>query len=336
MAINFDAQDFYDSLIEIVGFKCGVAISRTRLKELLVALGYERYAAHEDQQWLRIHSSSYEEIVYALMGSFGRLEPGFSRFPSASMYHKYKGNSALLAVYYSVMEMYLAWAEAELERVKASGKKMMDPTSLLQKAFDRHGQVGFEMAREVLLGINAAMTASPWSELRQVEWKSVIDLQSLFESEGLNAEYGKFIDQRYIDFLHANFGEIDQIHWRKFEQLTAEFLNREGYRVEIGPGRGDDGVDVRAWSKDENVSKPHLIVQCKRQKASVDKPIIKALYADVVHENATSGLLVTTSRLSVGAEQTRTARAYPIEVADRIALKGWLESLRAPGVGGFQ
>ncbi|MCP9625479.1 restriction endonuclease [Rhodopseudomonas palustris] len=336
MAINFAAQDFYDSLIEIVGYKCGVALSKQKLKELLRSLGYDEYGACKDGQWIRIHSSSYEEIIYDLLKAFGRIEPGFSRFPTISMFHKYKGDKALYVVFNSVMEMWLDWTSVEIENVKASGKKLMDPTRLLLTVFEKHGKVGVNMAYEVLVGMNAAMLASPWANLRQVEWTSKIDLQDLFESEGLNAEYGTFIDQRYIDFLNANFSEIDRMHWRKFEHLTAEFLDRNGYRVELGPGRGDDGVDVRAWSKDDSISKPLIIVQCKRQKASVDKPIIKSLYADVVHEEAKSGLLVTTSRLSVGAEQTRMARAYPIDVADRSSLRKWLESLRTPGVGGFQ
>jgi restriction system protein len=215
-------------------------------------------------------------------------------------------------------------------------QKAIDPTPFLLKVLDKYGRAGLEMANEAIAGLNAAMIASPWGELRQVEWRNQIELRDLFESEGLNAEYGNFIDQRYVDFLHANFSDIDRMHWRKFEQLTAEFLDRSGYRVEIGPGRGDDGVDVRAWSKDTEVSRPHVIVQCKRQKATVDKPVIKSLYADVIYENATSGLLVTTSRLSSGAERTRLARAYPITVADRATLSEWLKALREPGVGGFQ
>jgi len=333
MAINFDGSGFYNSLIEIVGFKCGVAISNSELVDLLRKIGAEDYAGYRGDEWVRIHSSSYEEIVYALLEAFGRLEPGFSRFPTISMFHKYKNNKRLHRIYEGVMSMWTEWLEAETSRPIDPDQKAIDPTPFLLQALDKFGRAGFEMANEAITGLNAAMTASPWGDLRQVEWRNQIELRDLFESEGLNAEYGNFIDQRYIDFLHANFSEIDKMHWRKFEQLTAEFLDRSGYRVELGPGRGDDGVDVRAWSKDTDVSRPHVIVQCKRQKATVDKPIIKSLYADVIHENATSGLLVTTSRLSSGAEHTRLARAYPITVADRGTLSEWLRALRQPGVG---
>jgi restriction system protein len=335
MAINFYGAEFYASLVEIVGFKCGVALAHPELIDLLRKIGAEEYADYREDDWVRIHSSSYEEIVYALLKAFGRLEPGFSRFPTISMFHKYKNDKGLHQIYEGVMTMWMEWMDAEISRPADPNQKAIDPTPFLLAVLDRFGRVGFEMADEAIVGLNAAMVASPWGDLRQVEWRNQIELRDLFESEGLNAEYGNFIDQRYVDFLHANFADIDRMHWRKFEQLTAEFLDRSGYRVELGPGRGDDGVDVRAWSKDAEVSRPHVIVQCKRQKATVDKPVIKSLYADVIHENATSGLLVTTSRLSSGAEHTRLARAYPIEVADRTTLNEWLKALRKPGVGGY-
>jgi restriction system protein len=334
MAINLSGSQLYDSLIEIVGFKCGVALTNRELIDLLGKIGAEEYADYHEDQWVRIDSVSYEEIVYALLEAFGRLEPGFSRFPTITMFHKYKGNKRKYQTYTGVMTLWTEWMEIETSRPPDANQQAIDPTPFLLKALDKFGQSGFEMANEAIAGLNAAMVASPWGDLRQVEWQNQIELRGLFESEGLNVEYGNFIDQRYIDFLHANFPDIDKMHWRKFEQLTAEYLDRSGYHVELGPGRGDDGIDVRAWSKDPEISRPHVIVQCKRQKATVDKPVIKSLYADVIHENATSGLLVTTSRLSSGAERTRLARAYPIDVADRTTLKEWLKALRKPGVGG--
>ncbi len=53
------------------------------------------------------------------------------------------------------------------------------------------------------------------------------------------------------------------MHWRKFEELTAEYLQREGFNVELGPGINDDGVDVRIWKSTQNVHEeaPHIIVQ---------------------------------------------------------------------------
>lgn len=276
-----------------------------------------------------------ENIIYDLMKHFGRLAGDFSRFPTIDMFHKYKHDPRLSTIYQAVMEIWIEHAKADLRQRTPDNKEPIDPTPAMMKAFDQYGHQGLDLLMEALQGLHAAMMASPWGDLREVEWRSALELKQLFDSEGLNAQYGNFFDQRYIDYLHQNFPKLDRIHWRKFEQLSAEYLDRQGYIVELGPGRGDNGVDVRAWAKDGD-GRPQIIVQCKRQKALVEKVVVKALYADVIHEDATSGLLVTTSHLSPGAEATRAARAYPVSVADRETLKRWLSQLRMPGIGEFE
>src|SRR6267378_6641839 len=106
VAINFAGSEFYDSLVDIVGFKCGVALARPELKDLLTKIGAEEYASFRKNDWVRIHSSTYEEVVYGLLKAFGRLEPGFSPFPSISLYHEYKNDKKAYAVYRSVMSLW--------------------------------------------------------------------------------------------------------------------------------------------------------------------------------------------------------------------------------------
>jgi restriction system protein len=119
------------------------------------------------------------------------------------------------------------------------------------------------------------------------------------------------------------------MQWRKFEGLAGEY--REGYRVEMGSGRADGGVDLRVW-RDVQAGDiaPTILVQCKRQKAKVPQVVVKALDADVLNENAESGLIVTTTTLEPGAEMVRVARGYPIRAAERPTLRTWLEDLRTP------
>lgn len=68
-----------------------------------------------------------------------------------------------------------------------------------------------------------------------------------------------------------------------------------------------------------------IIVQCKRQKAKIEQALVKSVYADVLKEKATSGLIATTSMPAA----TRTARNYPIGAADRATLKTWIGKLRS-------
>ena len=76
-------------------------------------------------------------------------------------------------------------------------------------------------------------------------------------------------------------------------------------------------------------------MQCKREKSQVGKVVVKALYADVLHEKANSGLIVTTTGLSPGAKKVCTARAYPITGIDRDGLIKWINLMRTPGKGVF-
>jgi restriction system protein len=169
------------------------------------------------------------------------------------------------------------------------------------------------------------------SGFRSTEWTNLEQLETLFEHENIAPVHGRFLDQRFINYLERNFASIDEIHWRNFERLTAEFFEREGYRVELGAGQGDDGIDVRVWQDD--AAAPTILVQCKRQKAKVGKAIVKALWTDVVHEGARSGLIVTTSALQPGAQKTCLTRQYRVTEADRTMLRQWLERLRRPGSG---
>jgi restriction system protein len=183
---------------------------------------------------------------------------------------------------------------------------------------------------EILSGTNNDMHRSAWGSVRNVEWKDEIELKELFESEKLDTQHGKFLDQRFIDFLDRNFEKVDEMHWRKFEGLAGEFFEREGYRVEMGPGRGDGGVDLRVFPKDAGEGDPPLIiVQCKRQKAKIDMVLVKSVYTDVEWEKAKSGLIVTTSTFAPGADRVRTARAYAVEAADRPKLHEWLAKMRS-------
>lgn len=91
---------------------------------------------------------------------------------------------------------------------------------------------------------------------------------------------------------------------------------------------------MRVWKLNtEPAEKPLCLVQCKRQKDKIEKVVVKGLYADIEHEGAEYGVIVTTSELSLGAKNTISARGYPIQEVNRDALSKWLAILRSPGTG---
>jgi len=252
------------------------------------------------------------------------------------MFHRFKNNERDLSRLMAVMEDYSPLLDKAVQATIANDGKSVDPTDLLNTIAKKHGKFGLDIANELLIEINATIHRSPWTVARTIEWKDERALLDLFTSENLDTDHGLFFDQRFIDYLEANFDKIGDVNWRQFEGMTAEYLARQGFSVELGSGRNDGGVDIRVYPTDQHADlPPTMIVQCKRERRKISKVIVKSLWADLVYENANSGLIVTTTELSPGAKKVCKARNYPIEQANREILRHWISNMRTPGAGVF-
>ncbi|MCL7493202.1 restriction endonuclease [Streptomyces sp. MCA2] len=203
------------------------------------------------------------------------------------------------------------------EALRLHGRKLADAVAVVVE------QMQFRSARSpIVLGVRR-------------QWNDVLDLSELFSTESVMASYGRFFDQRFVNYLAANYDAVGTIHWRKFEGLVAEYFHRAGFQVEIGPGRNDNGVDIRVWgaSLAADVSPPTLLIQCKRVRREIDKVVVKALAADVAWDGAQQGLLVATADWSPGAREVVRTRSYPVAEVNRAALQLWLEEMRIAGNG---
>jgi restriction system protein len=334
-SMTMPAGMLFGSLSDFVGAKSGLALARTDINRLLEKHdGETRYNDYADDRILRMESVVYDEMVETLLFAVGRLERRQNFLPMAQLIRKYgrEGSNAKIAM--EIARRFVDFTSAALASEETKANKAIDPSPFMMECWQKHGKLGLEMAEIIIdsMSTQVMLRGSLVPGVKEV--KETIALKELFASEGLEAQFGEFFDQRYIDYLHRNFDDIDAMNWRKFEALTAEYFIKMGFSVELGPGRGDDGIDVRAWSKDTDKDKPpSIIVQCKREKKAISKGVVKALYADVLHEKATSGLLVTTSSLSPGARKTCEARSYPVKEADRKTIQRWLEEMRKPGAG---
>ncbi|MCB9610195.1 MAG: restriction endonuclease [Polyangiaceae bacterium] len=325
--------ELFGSTTELAGYKSGLALTHQEVADILPPEFHVLWNGEADVT-LRVRPGEYEELFTAVLRGLGTIPDGPDLTPGLELQWRYGSVPKLWAVARDVLD---GWSD-DIRTLFLSGRSMQgikyDPGPLAKRMEKKHGTLGLAIVLELVQLIDAHQHRSPWTRVRSIEWNDSIALAELFETQGISASHGTFFDQRYIDFLHQNFHRIDDINWRRFEALTCEFFEREGFHVDIGPGSNDDGVDARIWSKDERAY-PHLIVQCKRQKSKVGKVVVKALYADVLHERASAGLIVTTSTLSPGSEETRTAREYPVQVADRVTLQTWLDKMRTPRTGIF-
>lgn len=334
-SVHLSGEDFFESLSEIVGFKSGLALGREDLIRLLSKDDrFEEFLTIDDEAYLRLNSVEYEEIVEHLLYRVGVLESSHNIPSAVALHHKYKHDKRLHGIAMEIVSTFTDFLNSVLDRPEVEETKLIDPTPFFDQVMEKYGAEGLEIAIQQVELFHADLVRSPWSQMIRREWRDTVELRDLFESERLDTLYGTFVDQQYIDYLHRNFDDIDRINWRKFEGLTGEYFDRAGFHVSMGPGRNDDGVDVRVWPAENDTHlPPAIIVQCKRQRKAVEKVVVKALYADVLQERADSGLIVTSSVLSPGARKICEARKYPILEADRSAVRQWISELRKPGAG---
>jgi Restriction endonuclease len=337
VAINFSGAQFAGSFGEWTGYKSGLALTEQQFQEIFAAGGYDAYWPHDPDSWIRIRSEQLEEIFAFTLAQLGVGPPVHVVHPIGFVFHRVKNDSAKLALFNEVSGRFVEFTQQAVEEAKESGNKKIDPRPFLDEIAASHGAEGLEIALMLTEAMIGHQIQSPWNVARRVDWADVRDLDELFRSEKLDGPHGEYFDERFANFLSANFEDkIGAINWRQFEGLAAEYFKREGYAVELGPGRNDDGVDIRLRPEDALENSPTVVlVQCKRERDKIGKTVVKALWADIVAEGAESGIIVTTSSLAPGATATRTARAYPIIEADRNAVRGFVDALKTPGSGVF-
>lgn len=333
--IHYGPGVLHNSMIEMVGFKAGLVLSPDEIEELLDGWALSLWQA-ADGHGVRVRSEDVDQLLLTLLKAVGNTEDDSPISPAMRL-SMAREDPAPRSVRSRVVELHTRWAmEAMMIALKEDQQPdVLDPTPFLNQVLDEVGEVGAEFARRYLRASDETIHRSVWGRVRHVEWSEVIELRALFESESLSAQYGDFIDQRYVDYLQANADALSRMNWRKFEGLTAEFFMKAGYHAEIGPGRADGGIDVRVWpdETDRRAKPPLIVVQCRRTKGTVDQVVVKALWADMIAEGAQSGLIVTTSRMAPGAKTVCTARGYPVRDVDGDKLREWLRMMRTPFAG---
>lgn len=334
-AIWFDEGQLADHLHELVGYKAGMAVSLQQLCDLLSGSGYPDLVIESESRTTRIRSEDYEDLYFTILHRIGHTPEKHNGIFDLLALTRRLAREHGEAFTAKLQKIYTTGMHRLIEYACQNGKTSLDPTSLLMEARKTLGHKGMKAMWEMIETHERVRRLSPHSGGRWVEWKDVIPLDGLFSRSSDKAAHGEFIDQRMIDFLSTNSDQLFNMHWRKFEELVAEYFYRQGCKVELGPGQNDDGVDIRVWTplqSDSVASQLHLI-QCKRQKAKVEKVVVKGLYSDVQFEGADLGVLVTTSSLSAGAKKTIHARGYRIEEVDGAKVVEWLSALRTPGTG---
>jgi restriction system protein len=119
--------------------------------------------------------------------------------------------------------------------------------------------------------------------------------------------------------------DLFKITPRQFEEVIADLLSGMGMEVELTPATRDGGKDILAYM-DTPVGKLLSLVETKQHNKNrpVGVSLVRSLYETVVDHQASSGMLVTTSRFAKPAKQFQEKHRYQLELKDYGDVVNWL------------
>jgi restriction system protein len=305
------SEAFIRSLSEDAGCRSGFALGESDILERLEA-DHQFVDEVTAREFIRMASTDYADAVGDLLFALGaartRGMPPLSRRFMWNIAQE-PGESFDIWRLMEIEAVAHEYARRKLSRNDSQGEVFQELRKLLGNNVDN-------CLPGLLAAVDEEIALNPFYS-RDVEKSDLISLSDLFHSEKLPPNDVQLFDQRFIDYLDRNPEGLLKMNWRQFEGLTAEWFQRKGYTVCLGPGRNDGGVDIRLWKDDVSQSgPPTIIVQCKRYKEKVDRVTVKALYSDLLFEKAAGAMIVTTSDISYGAKKDIRAREYPITSAN--------------------
>lgn len=119
---------------------------------------------------------------------------------------------------------------------------------------------------------------------------------------------------------------------RKFEEIVAEVLSKQGYEVELTSASRDGGFDICA-ARQEGLGRFLFLVECKRyvppHKVGVE--IVRSLHGVIQANRANAGAIVSTSFFTTGAKNYQREMQYQLHLHDFITLRRWINDFPTSG-----
>ena len=198
---------------ELVGYKAGLALTREEIAEHLVDQPVIREAvlATEDRS-LRVRSDVYAEAVSGLLYQVGNIPTANPLPPVSAVYHRFAHEPTHSKVLREVITRCTELLNDEIGNVDQGSP--LDPRQIFEVVDAEFGHPGLDIAIALIDAIVLQQHTSPFMPTRWFDWNDTVQLRDLFDSESLETQYGRFFDQRFVDYLDRNFGRIGEINWR--------------------------------------------------------------------------------------------------------------------------
>lgn len=134
--------------------------------------------------------------------------------------------------------------------------------------------------------------------------------------------------------MYAHFArrpdDLHRLSWREYEILLHRIFQNQGFQSELGPGRGDGGVDVRLLQRDP-IGDVMTLVQAKKYAPNrkIKLEAVQALHGAAAVDGALKSIFVTTSAYEPVAKRfaARTSGSMTLATSDDVAR--WCETASA-------
>ncbi|GMG62225.1 hypothetical protein TEHAB4_19730 [Tetragenococcus halophilus] len=313
-----------NTIQDIIGIKTGVLITEDVIFDLTRESKYDQLFGKikklDNHEIVTIRGEEFEEIIYVLRIALGNRDDMIAP-PLIKWIKEFPEEID------NINKLIEAFSKLVLKQ-----DKKCNFNQEFHEELKREAGTGEIITAAFIFHIVQALDSSITNSFTIEKWDGKIPLRDLFESENLPNKEGEYIDQRFINYLYRQKKDINQIHWRQFEGLVAEFFYRNNYTVYLSSGRNDGGVDVYALKENENTKKPEsIIIQCKRYKETnkVEVNVVKALYFDVKDKDVDKALVVTTSYLEPQGKQICDSKKYPINYAEIDKVEKWINEMKS-------
>jgi restriction system protein len=133
------------------------------------------------------------------------------------------------------------------------------------------------------------------------------------------------VNETLIQKLKHNPKDLFKITPRQFEEVIAELLAGMGMDVELTPATRDGGKDILAYMNTE-LGRFLTLVEAKQHHKTrpIGVSLVRSLYGTLVDHQATSGMLVTTSRFAKPAKQFQERHKYQLTLKEYEDVVTWL------------
>ena len=167
-------------------------------------------------------------------------------------------------------------------------------------------------------------------QFQNFSYSGLVDVYGNPLGAGVPARRRVVEDVRSVNYHILEMAKEDptmmrQISPRKFEELVADLLFRQGYDVQLTPPTKDGGFDIFAAQKSA-LGKFLFLVECKKYDETnrVGVEIVRALHGVVQQHQATAGIVATTSFFTSGAREFQRRIEHQMSLRDYFDIQNWL------------